>query len=64
VAPAVDGGLDVSADLAALDAYVVALGRAGIAVRELQRRTRSLESLFVELTARSETDAEEVMRAS
>jgi len=64
VAPAVDGGLDVSADLAALDAYVVALGRAGIAVRELQRRMRSLESLFVELTARSETDAEEVMRAS
>jgi ABC-2 type transport system ATP-binding protein len=64
VAPAVDGGLDVSADLAALDAYVLALGRAGIAVRELQRRTRSLESLFVELTARSEADAEEVMRAS
>jgi ABC-2 type transport system ATP-binding protein len=65
VIPAAHGGLDVSANLAALDAYVVALGRTGIAVRELQRRTRSLESLFVELTAPpSELDAADVMHAS
>ena len=45
-----DGGLEISADLSALDEYVITLGRAGIAVRALDRRTRSLESLFLELT--------------
>ena len=50
MAPTTDGGLEVSADDAALDAYVIALGRAGVAVRVLQRRTRTLESLFLELT--------------
>jgi len=45
-----DGGLEVSADLEALDSYVIALGRSGVAVRELERRARSLESLFLELT--------------
>ena len=50
VAPATDGGLVVSADIEALDAYVIALGCAGVAVRVLERRTRSLESLFLELT--------------
>ena len=50
VAPAPDGGFEVSADSEALDAYVIALGRAGVAVRMLERRTRSLESLFLELT--------------
>jgi ABC-2 type transport system ATP-binding protein len=45
-----DGGLEVSADTEALDAYVIALGRAGIAVRALEHRARSLESLFLELT--------------
>jgi ABC-2 type transport system ATP-binding protein len=49
-----DGGLQVSGDLAALDAYVVALGRAGIAIRGLDRRNRSLESLFFDLTAPAE----------
>jgi ABC-2 type transport system ATP-binding protein len=44
------GGLEVAADLAVLDAFVIALGCAGIAVRALDRRTRSLESLFLELT--------------
>jgi hypothetical protein len=43
----------VSADIAALDAYVIALGRAGIAVRVLERRVRSLESLFLELTGQN-----------
>ncbi|HEY2149417.1 MAG TPA: ABC transporter ATP-binding protein [Vicinamibacterales bacterium] len=45
-----DGALEVSADIEALDAYVVALGRAGIAVRLLERHQRSLESLFLDLT--------------
>jgi ABC-2 type transport system ATP-binding protein len=44
------GGLEVSADTEALDAYVIALGRAGIAIRTLEHRARSLESLFLELT--------------
>src|SRR5262249_11057288 len=39
--PSPDGGLDLAADLDALDAYVMALGRAGIAVRLLERRARS-----------------------
>jgi hypothetical protein len=30
---------------------------AGVAVRSLERRTRSLESLFLELTAKAETAA-------
>jgi ABC-2 type transport system ATP-binding protein len=50
VSPATDGGLEVSADIEALDAYVIALGRAGVAIRMLERRARSLESLFLELT--------------
>jgi ABC-2 type transport system ATP-binding protein len=48
--PVPAGGLEVAADLDALDAFVIALGCAGIAVRALDRRTRSLESLFLELT--------------
>lgn len=46
-----DGRLEVSADTGALDAYVIALGAAGVAVRALERRVRSLESLFLELTS-------------
>jgi ABC-2 type transport system ATP-binding protein len=45
-----DRAIQVSAEMEALDAYVIALGRAGIAVRGLERRVRSLESLFLELT--------------
>jgi len=45
-----DTGLEVRADADALDAYVIALGGAGVAVRALERRVRSLESLFLELT--------------
>jgi ABC-2 type transport system ATP-binding protein len=44
------GGLEVAGDSDVLDAYTIALGRAGIALRSLERRTRSLESLFIELT--------------
>jgi len=47
VAPSADDGFDLSANLDALDAYVIALGRAGIAVRALEPRRRSLESWFV-----------------
>jgi len=54
--PVPAGGLEVAADLDALDAFVIALGCAGIAVRALDRRTRSLESLFLELTGHA-TDA-------
>jgi ABC-2 type transport system ATP-binding protein len=50
VLTAADGGLEVSAGIDALDGYVIALGRAGIAVRGLERRARSLESLFLDLT--------------
>ena len=44
------GGLEVAAEPHELDAFVIALGCAGVAVRALDRRTRSLESLFLELT--------------
>jgi ABC-2 type transport system ATP-binding protein len=43
-------GLDAAGDRDALDRYVVALGRAGIAVRGLQPRERSLETVFLQLT--------------
>ena len=49
MAPA-EGGLDLSASLETIDSFVITLGRAGIAVRTLERRERSLESLFLELT--------------
>jgi ABC-2 type transport system ATP-binding protein len=47
------GMLELAADTDTLDEYVIALGRAGVAVRKLERRARSLESLFIELTDRS-----------
>src|SRR5262245_24392183 len=50
VAAAREDGIDVSARLEALDAYVIALGCAGIAVRLLTRGPGSLESLFFEVT--------------
>jgi ABC-2 type transport system ATP-binding protein len=50
VTSATDGSLEVSADVEALDGYVIAIGCAGVAVRVLERRARSLESLFLELT--------------
>ncbi len=50
-ASADDARLDVAAGEAALDRYVIALGKAGIAVRSLETRDRSLESLFLRLTS-------------
>ena len=44
-------GFDAVGERDAIDAYVVALGRAGIAVRVLQPRQRSLESVFLRLTS-------------
>jgi ABC-2 type transport system ATP-binding protein len=52
-ASAADDGLEVSASVEALDGYVIALGREGIAVRGLEQRARSLESLFLELTGQA-----------
>ncbi|HEY6461384.1 MAG TPA: ATP-binding cassette domain-containing protein, partial [Polyangiaceae bacterium] len=46
-------GLDVRAADDQRDAYVLALGREGVAVRSLESRDRSLEALFLELTADS-----------
>jgi len=43
-----DGALEVSGSLETLDAYVIALGAAGIAVRALDPRGRSLESWFLD----------------
>jgi ABC-2 type transport system ATP-binding protein len=51
-----DGGLEVCAEIDALDAYVIALGQAGVAVRLLERRTRPLHSLFLELTDADHAD--------
>jgi ABC-2 type transport system ATP-binding protein len=45
-----DARLQIAARLEALDAYVISLGQAGIAVRALERRARSVESLFLTLT--------------
>jgi ABC-2 type transport system ATP-binding protein len=45
-----DGWLTVTADRDALDAYVVALGRAGVAVRSLELHMTALESMFYVLT--------------
>ncbi len=50
VSAAAGGGLDVEADTPSLDAYVIALGRRGVAVRSLVRRIRAIESRFLELT--------------
>jgi len=49
------GGLELQADDASLDAYVISLGKRGIAVRSLERRAPSLESLFLQLTATVDT---------
>jgi ABC-2 type transport system ATP-binding protein len=48
---AVDGHLEATGTAEAIDGYVIALGRAGIAIRRLERRTPSLEDAFLRLTA-------------
>jgi ABC-2 type transport system ATP-binding protein len=44
------GWLTVSADRDALDAFVVSLGKAGVAVRRLELLMTALESMFFSLT--------------
>jgi ABC-2 type transport system ATP-binding protein len=44
-------GLRVSADAERLDAFVIALGRAGVAVRELELAESPLETMFFRLTS-------------
>ena len=60
-APVAGGGLEVCGHDAALDEYVIALGCAGVAVRTLESRARSLESLFLQITGNA--DAAEVSTA-
>jgi ABC-2 type transport system ATP-binding protein len=48
------GGLTLTAEEGALDAFVLALGRAGVAVRELELRSSPLESMFFALTGSEE----------
>jgi ABC-2 type transport system ATP-binding protein len=50
IVPDPEGGLTVHADRFALDAFVVALGRAGVAVRRLELLMTALESMFFSLT--------------
>jgi ABC-2 type transport system ATP-binding protein len=52
-----EGGFEVSATLDALDAYVVALGRAGVAVRALEPRQRSLEAWFLETVGQRRSES-------
>jgi hypothetical protein len=55
----VQAGVDsliVRAAAEALDQYVIALGCGGVAVRGLERRARSLETLFEDLTAGPPSD--------
>ena len=53
VVPVVDQGFDVTTGSAALDDYVIALGQARVAVRRMEPRGRSLESVFLQLTGAS-----------
>jgi ABC-type multidrug transport system ATPase subunit/ABC-type transport system involved in multi-copper enzyme maturation permease subunit len=52
-----EGGLDVSGSQAVVDSFVIALGRAGVAVRMLERCQPTLESLFLSLTAQGDLPA-------
>jgi ABC-type uncharacterized transport system ATPase subunit len=53
-APGPAGGLTLTAEEGALDAFVLALARAGVAVRELELRSSPLESMFFALTGEEE----------
>jgi ABC-2 type transport system ATP-binding protein len=50
------GGLTVSGDQDSLDAFVVALGRAGVAVRSLELAADPLEAMFFALTAEAQAN--------
>jgi ABC-type multidrug transport system ATPase subunit len=53
VAAAGADAMSMMGSVAALDRLVIDLGRAGIAVRHLQQRPRTLESTFLQLTGAS-----------
>jgi ABC-2 type transport system ATP-binding protein len=63
VRPIDDGGLLLRADEGRLDPYVVALGRTGIAIRQLELRVSPLESMFFELTGEPAGDPSEIAQA-
>ncbi len=46
-----DGGLSITVDPGCLDAYVLALGRADVAIRSLEMLVSPLESMFFALTS-------------
>jgi ABC-2 type transport system ATP-binding protein len=50
------GGLTVSGDQDSLDAFVVALGRAGVAVRSLELAADPLEAMFFALTGEAQSN--------
>jgi ABC-2 type transport system ATP-binding protein len=52
-----EGGVTVAADRDALDAYVMTLGRSGVAVRRLELLMTALESMFFALTGADEEGA-------
>ncbi len=62
--PAPGGGLTVEADGATLDRFVLALGRAGVAVRRLELTTGSLESMFFALTGQPRDDPTPALAAA
>jgi ABC-2 type transport system ATP-binding protein len=53
---AADGGLAATGTPEAIDGYVIALGRAGIAMRRLEQRAPTLEDAFLRLTAASDAE--------
>jgi ABC-2 type transport system ATP-binding protein len=54
--PAPNGGIALSADDESLDAYMLALGQAGVAVRRLELLVSPLESMFFALTGEAPDD--------
>ena len=67
VVPNARGGLTVSAAQADLDAFVIALGRDGVAVRRMDLLMSPLETMFFELTAArglAEAEAESILKSA
>jgi ABC-2 type transport system ATP-binding protein len=61
---ATGGAMAITGSVAALDRLVIDLGRAGIAVRHLQQRPRTLESTFLQLTGATRVGAAAVARGA
>jgi ABC-2 type transport system ATP-binding protein len=56
------GGLAITAELGSLDPFVLALGRAGVAVRRLELLVSPLESMFFALTSETEPSSGEPLK--